>query len=63
MPANPSTETMVLKLEGLLDTRDLSAWEQAFVLGMKHRRIQRSLTRLTGNQVERLKELYDKHFV
>lgn len=62
MPRLVSTETMVQQLEGLLDTNDLSHWEAAFVLTMKHRRIQRALTRLTERQVERLDELYRKHF-
>ena len=62
MPRLVSTETMVQQLEGLLDTNDLSTWEIAFVLTMKNRRIQRTLTRLTDRQVERLDELYRKHF-
>ncbi len=62
MPRLVSTETMVQQLEGLLDTNDLSPWEIAFVLTMKNRRIQRTLTRLTDRQVERLDELYRKHF-
>lgn len=57
-----STTAMIRKLEGLLDTKDLSDWEQGFVRGLVARLDAGQITLLSTKQVERLEELHDKHF-
>lgn len=62
MPALVSTTTMIRRLEGMLGTRDLNDWEQGFVRSVAARLDAGEVTRLTDNQVERLSELFGKHF-
>lgn len=57
MSAIVSTAAMIKRLEGLLDTKDLSAWEQGFVKGLARR-----TGPLTDDQVEKLVEIHDEHF-
>jgi hypothetical protein len=63
MASGVSINTMVRKCAGLIDTRDVSDWENRFL---------KNVNQLTGggdntsglseNQVGRLEEIYDKHF-
>ena len=57
-----STTTMIKRLEGLLDTDDLSDWEQSFVRSVVQRMHAGEVTKLTGNQVEKLDQIHSKHF-
>lgn len=54
---------MVKKVAGLQDTRDLTDWENGFVKSLVERtKNGDNTTRLTEKQIDRLQELYDKHF-
>ena len=61
-----SIATMIARLEGLLGTDDLSAWEQRFVRSVAERtaahRRQGQPVELSDNQLEKLDELHGKHF-
>jgi len=58
-----SIGAMIQQLEPLVGTADLSAWEQRFVENIVLRSNNGMLTaRLTEKQIERVSELYDKHF-
>lgn len=57
-----STTTMIKRLEGLLGTRDLSAWEQDFVRKLVEQTRAGQVTQLTGAQVDKLDELHGRHF-
>jgi hypothetical protein len=57
-----STSTMITKLAGCVGTSDLSDWEEGFVESLKTRLDAGEVTRLTEKQVDRLDELYTKHF-
>jgi len=58
-----STTTMIRRLSGLLDTRDLTEWEQQFV---HHSLVEKlnagKVTSLTERQVETLERLHGRHF-
>jgi hypothetical protein len=53
---------MLKRLEGLLGTNDLTAWEQSFVRNLATRMHAGQVTALSGEQVERLGELHGRHF-
>jgi len=58
-----SLNAMVKQLEALLDTRDVSAWENTFLHSISVRAdAGRDTSRLTDRQIARLEELYRKHF-
>jgi len=57
-----STSTMVRRLEGLMGTNDLTAWEQDFVRKLAEVVRTGNVTQLTGPQVEKLDELHGRHF-
>ncbi len=57
-----STTTMIERLEGMLDTDDLSDWEQEFVQSVVARKNAGQVTQLTERQVESLDRLHSKHF-
>lgn len=57
-----STSTMIERLEGCLDTRDLSEWEETFVRSLAEKRDEGHVTRLTERQIETLERLHAKHF-
>lgn len=57
-----STTKMIQRLEGLLGTKDLTEWEQGFVRSLATRMHTGEVTRLTGDQVDKLDELHGKHF-
>jgi hypothetical protein len=57
-----STTTMIKRLEGLLGTKDLSAWEQSFVRNLAKHMHAGQVTKLSGEQVEKLDELHGRHF-
>lgn len=58
-----STDTKIKQLEGLLDTKDLNSWETGFVRNLVERTGAGHHTgNLTDAQVERLEELWNKHF-
>lgn len=56
------TTKMIQRLEGLLGTKDLTGWEQGFVRSLAERMHAGQVTKLTGDQVEKLDELHGKHF-
>ena len=58
----PSTKVMIDRLEGLLDTDDLSQWEQEFVRKMAEVIEEGQLIRISGKQVAALEQLHNKHF-
>ena len=57
-----STTTMIRPLAGLLDTRDLSEWEQQFVRSLAEKLDAGRVTSLTERQVETLERLHGRHF-
>ena len=57
-----STKTMVDRLEGLLDTDDLSVWEHEFVTKMVDARDDDKLHWISSKQAEALERLHNKHF-
>lgn len=57
-----STTTMIRRLSGLLDTRDLSEWEQQFVRSLAEKLDAGEVTSLTERQVETLERLHGRHF-
>lgn len=58
-----SITTMVKQVEALHDTKDLNAWENEFVASLVERTSGGAdTTLLTERQVERLEELWRKHF-
>lgn len=57
-----SATQMICKLEALLGTADLSAWEQSFVRNLAARMHAGQVTKLSGEQVEKLGELHGRHF-
>jgi hypothetical protein len=62
MPQLISTTTMILRLSGMLDTRDLSEWEQQFVRSLVEKLDAGRVTSLTERQVETLERLHGRHF-
>ncbi len=57
-----STTTMIRRLSGMLDTRDLSEWEQQFVRSLVEKLDAGKVTSLTERQVETLERLHGRHF-
>ncbi|MCP3017495.1 hypothetical protein [Cupriavidus basilensis] len=57
-----STTQMIQRLEGLLGTKDLNDWEQGFVRKLAEHMHAGQVTKLTGNQVDKLDELHGRHF-
>lgn len=62
MPQLVSTTTMIRRLSGMLDTRDLSEWEQQFVRSLVEKLDAGRVTSLTERQVENLERLHGRHF-
>lgn len=62
MPQLVSTTTMIRRLSGMLDTRDLSEWEQQFVRSLVEKLDAGRVTSLTERQVETLERLHGRHF-
>ncbi|MGC4059392.1 MAG: hypothetical protein QM749_00435 [Aquabacterium sp.] len=55
--------TMVKRVAGLTDTRDVSDWENEFIKNIVARTNNGDNTSmLTERQIERLEEIFDKHF-
>jgi NADPH-dependent curcumin reductase CurA len=57
-----STTTMIQRLEGMLDTSDLNAWEQDFVTRLSELLASGQVLKLSDKQVEALDKLHAKHF-
>lgn len=57
-----STTQMIQRLEGLLGTKDLTDWEQRFVRSLAARMHAGEVTKLSGDQVEKLDEIHGRHF-
>ncbi len=59
----PSINTQVRRVSGLLDTKDLSDWEQDFVSSITQQTHNGNNTSsLTDKQIECLERIYGKHF-
>lgn len=59
-----SLGTMVTKLEGLLDTQDLTAWEHDFITSISERvgLAGGKTSGLSEAQVDKIGQIYAKHF-
>lgn len=58
-----SLNTMVKRVAGLADTKDITDWENQFVKSLVERTRNGDDTRsLSDKQIDRLQELHDKHF-
>lgn len=57
-----STTVMIQRLEGLLGTKDLNDWETSFVRSLAQRMHAGEVTKLSGDQVDKLDELHGRHF-
>lgn len=55
-----SVGAMVEQLAAMLGTNDLSPWEQGFVQTVQ--RHAKQTTTLTEKQVDKIEQLYEKHF-
>lgn len=56
--------TMVKRLAGLVDTSDVTEWENQFLKSVLAKTQQGDDTRcLTGKQLDVIEQLHDKHFV
>jgi len=62
MPQMTSTTTMIRRLAGLLDTRDLTEWEQQFVRSLMKKLDAGKVTSLSERQVETLESMHWRHF-
>ncbi len=59
-----SVNTMIEQLTGLLNTKDLTTWENHFVRDIYERTLNGKLVAtLSANQVETIEKIYSKHFV
>ena len=61
---NVSIGAMVEQLDGLRDTKDLSDWENGFVTSVLHQYLKAGKTTVdfSEKQIEKIKNIYDKHF-
>ena len=58
-----SINTMVKKVAGMVDTKDLTAWENKFVKSIVAQTANGDNTSsLTENQVDVLERIYERHF-
>lgn len=58
-----SIGSQIKQLAGLLGTSDISEWEQGFITNILEQTNDGELTvHLTGKQVNRIEEIYQKHF-
>ena len=57
-----STTVMIQRLEGMLGTKDLNDWETSFVRSLAQRMHAGEVTKLSGDQVDKLDELHGRHF-
>ncbi len=58
-----SVGAMIAQLAALVGTRDLSDWERQFVVHTHDLTMGGIATgRLSGKQVEKVQEIYDRHF-
>lgn len=59
-----SVKTMLAQLEALLDTRELTSWEQGFVTNVTHITARGGNTTvcLTDKQIETIERIWKKHF-
>lgn len=58
-----SLGSMVRQLAGLVGTNDASPWERTFISSLVTRTENgKDTTMLTDNQVEKLTEVWEKHF-
>lgn len=55
-----STKDMIIKLRTA--HKDLSTWEQSFLQTVSQCEIEGKLTSLSGPQVEKLEEVFKRHF-
>lgn len=63
MPRTVSLGTMIRQLAGLMDTRDLSEWEQRFLSAVVAYSKNGAETRaLTAKQIDKTEEIYRRHF-
>lgn len=55
---------MIERLDGLRDTKDLSAWENTFVTNMveRYHAASKSTSGLSAKQVETVESIYNKNF-
>jgi len=57
-----STQTKIMRLEGLLETDDLNAREHDFVEHMRDLLARGRIGDLSEKQLDWIERLYDKHF-
>lgn len=58
-----SIGAMIQQLDGLVDTRDLTEWENEFVTNIVEGTINGKLTRkLTEKQIDVVQRIYRRHF-
>ena len=58
-----SLNTQVMRVAGLLDTKDLTDWENRFVASIyEQTQNGKNTTSLTEAQIDVLERLHDKHF-
>ena len=59
----PSVGNMLKQLEGLLGTKDITPWEEKFIKSAIEQSDQgRSTPKLSGKQVEKIDEIWERHF-
>lgn len=61
--AMASVGKMIRRISGLLGTKDVTPWEERFITDMVERSGNgQNTTRLSGNQVEKIEQLFNKHY-
>lgn len=59
-----SLQQKIQILEGLLGTKDITSWEDGFITGLVERleASKGQVLKLSDNQIEKLDQIYAKHF-
>jgi len=61
---NKSIRQKIQQLEGLLGTKDISEWEEGFITNVVAKiKPGNSTTKLTGPTIDKIDQIYQKHFV
>ena len=61
--STPSVGAMLKQLAGLVDTKDATPWENRFLKNVLARTGEGARTScLSGDQVEKVAEIYERHF-
>lgn len=61
---NKSIRQKIQQLEGLVDTKDVTDWENQFIKNMVEKiKPDSSTTKLSSKEVDKIDQIHSKHFV